>query len=164
MKLKERLLSYVAEDPQTGCWNWTGYCTRTGYGRIKVGQRSLLAARVAYEQFTGPIPQGLTVDHLCRNTGCVNPGHLECVDAAENTRRARAAITHCPKGHPYDEQNTLVWADGKRRCRICQREHSRRSYDKWRQDHLAERAAYLREWRRNNPDKVAEYNRRRRAD
>jgi hypothetical protein len=89
--------------------------------------------RVAYELLVGPIPEGLELDHLCRNTRCVNPEHLEPVTGRENLMRAvsswaakNAAKTHCPQGHPYDEENTKVKRDGGRACRACGREFMRR--------------------------------------
>ncbi len=76
---------YIA-DAQTGCWVWQHYLDPHGYGRCKTG-RSSLAHRNVYEEHRGPIPEGLTLDHLCRNPPCVNPDHLEPVTNAENSRR-----------------------------------------------------------------------------
>lgn len=67
----------------SGCWIWQGSVSNTGYGRI--GSR--YAHRVSYERSNGPIPDGLTIDHLCRTTLCVNPDHLEPVTHRENVLR-----------------------------------------------------------------------------
>lgn len=116
----------VEKQPDGGCWLWTAALDPGGYGRFKVGRTSRLAHRVAYELVVGPIPGGLTLDHLCKVTACVNPEHLEPVDAGENVRRGfhrNSKKTHCPWGHPYDEANTYVVPDTQRRaCRKCRSE------------------------------------------
>lgn len=72
------------------CWLWTGGVGR-GYGIFYRGADRggsfTVAHRYAYEALVGPIPAGLTLDHLCRVRGCVNPAHLEPVTQAENVRR-----------------------------------------------------------------------------
>jgi hypothetical protein len=76
------------------------------------------------ELFVGPIPEGLVIDHLCRNRGCINPTHMEPVTNAENVLRGEgptavnARKTHCKRGHPFDDVNTYVYAKG-RACRMC---------------------------------------------
>lgn len=104
------------------CWNFTGALT-DGYGRAYVDGRLVITHRAAYEVLVGPIPAGLTLDHLCRNKACYNPAHLEPVTRAENLRRGwqhRELKTHCPRGHEYAGRNLYVSPKGWRICRLCQ--------------------------------------------
>jgi hypothetical protein len=122
----ERFLEFVSVAAD-GCWLWTGTTTAKGYGMFfpgASGPRMQSAHRWAYEHYVGPIPDGLQIDHLCRNRRCVNPEHLEVVTARQNQERSPfdpAKRTHCPQGHPYDEANTYVSPNGRRNCRICAR-------------------------------------------
>lgn len=121
-RLGERFANKVEID-QSGCWIWTGAATK-GYGQVKRNGIQHAAHRYAYQHLVGPIPAGLVLDHLCRETRCVNPAHLEPVTNAENIRRGRVGLnestkTHCPQGHPYDETNTYSWKNGWRQCRAC---------------------------------------------
>ena len=105
------------------CWTWTAGLDRRGYGRIRVGDKTAAAHRVVYELLSGPIPEGLSLDHLCRNPSCVRPDHLEPVTHAENVRRGAAgenqrAKTHCPRGHEYTPENT--YNNPRRPNRACQ--------------------------------------------
>jgi hypothetical protein len=115
------------------CWLWTGGKTKRGYGTFFIGNRRHdMAYRYAYEMLVGPIPDGLEIDHLCRNPLCVNPAHLEAVTHRENmlrgetTAAAHSRKTHCPQGHEYTPANTYVTSRGERICRACRREHDRR--------------------------------------
>lgn len=119
--------------PELGpCWQWTASTTAGGYGQIRAdwpARTMLYAHRVAYQFVAGAIPDGLQLDHLCRNRACCNPEHLEPVTNRENGLRGQsfAAInarkTRCPKGHEYTPENTAVDSnDGSRKCRICRRE------------------------------------------
>ncbi len=117
-------------DTAGDCWNWTASKTPAGYGRFKIDGKMKRAHRVAYEMLVGEIPEGLVIDHLCRNTSCVRPDHLEPVTNAENIRRGdtgknNAIKTHCKHGHPFDEVNTYITSDGWRQCRACHREGER---------------------------------------
>lgn len=89
------------------------------------------AHRLMYEHFIGPIPDGLTIDHLCRNRGCVNPAHMEAVSGRENTRRGVRAKTHCKHGHPLSEPNARIvvrYGVVRRECRECDRVRSLAKY------------------------------------
>jgi hypothetical protein len=117
----------------TECWEWTG--TRTnGYGRFSLEGRGIYAHRFAYEMANGPLPEGLEPDHLCRNTACVRPEHLEAVTHRVNVRRGNAPAatnarrTHCKRGHEFTPENTYRTASGNRLCRICRRAIDRRQY------------------------------------
>lgn len=132
--LRERLFSRLIIDP-SGCVLWTGVLDAWGYGEIRVDGRKQKVHRVMYEMFEGPIPDGLQLDHVkalgCTHRNCANVAHLEPVTPAENTRRSdspsaiNATKTHCPAGHPYDEQNTYYGKTGRRQCRACGRDRIR---------------------------------------
>ncbi len=126
-------------DMGDGCWEWKGTVVqRPGglpYGQFKELGRRHRAHRFAYELLVGPIPTGLVIDHLCRNTLCVNPAHMEPVTNAENIARgdAPSAVakrrSRCAAGHPYSAENTLM--EGTiRRCRACAREKARRARER----------------------------------
>ena len=102
------------------CWTWQLALNATGYAHGSPSIcKSKRTARVSYEAFVGPIPEGLQLDHLCRNRSCVNPYHLEPVTAAENARRRQWKRTVCLYGHPFEGDNIRVYANGARVCRIC---------------------------------------------
>ena len=114
------------------CWLWRGTKVKGGYGVISIGpSQTRLAHRIAYELFVGPIPEGLTLDHVtdrgCVSTSCVNPAHLEPVTMRENILRSsglavkNAKKTVCDNGHPFSEENTYIRPSGHRDCKPCVR-------------------------------------------
>ena len=122
----ERFWSKV--DASGDCWLWSAGRVKAGYGCYSVwlGEGKVVAHyahRYAYRNLVGEVPNGLDLDHLCRNRLCVNPDHLEPVSRRENLRRSGAThvgTKHCPKGHPYDEANTYVFVrKGQGPCRRC---------------------------------------------
>ncbi len=129
--LRDRLFSRLMIDP-SGCVLWTGAVNSGGYGTIWSDGRNRLVHRVMYEMFAGPIPDGLQLDHLCRVRHCAAPAHLEPVTVRVNLFRgqtpaaANAAKAQCPRGHAYDLLNTYRNPQGRRECRACNRESSRR--------------------------------------
>lgn len=125
--LPERISEKIDFSDPEGCWEWTG-CLVGGYGQVHWQRKKRKAPRVVYELLVEPIPDGLTIDHLCRNRKCVRPEHLEPVTMRENLRRRSAAVTHCPKGHEYTPENTYVCKRGYRSCKTCKREWDRKAY------------------------------------
>ena len=121
-RLEDKML--IGDD----CWEWTAAKSPLGYGALNVGDRTKLAHRVVYELLVGSIPDGLDLDHLCRNPSCVKPAHLEPVPRAENLRRGdrpHARKTHCPQGHPYSGDNLYIPPNGDRICVTCKRKYGR---------------------------------------
>lgn len=126
---------------ESGCWEWMATRNQHGYGMVGVGYHKTEGAhRVAYRWLRGPIPEGLYLDHLCRNPPCVNPEHLEPVTRWENLlrgmdpeRAANIRADRCGKGHPLTPDNVRWETDSRRldptfrsrKCRTCLAERER---------------------------------------
>lgn len=166
LSIEDRFWSKV-EKTET-CWLWRGTMHYSGYGYFAPTPRTMVRAhRMAYELAVGPIPDGLTIDHLCRVKNCVNPSHMEPVTAAENTRRVvrptgpqpERRLTTCRRGH--NDWSSWIGGDGKekRQCRIC---HEQRREARGRDEEYAREQgrrdqrhwAQVRTWARNNGFKV----------
>lgn len=109
--------------PELGpCSLYIGATNGNGYGqfRYKDGRKNGYAHRFAWESVNGPIPDGMTVDHLCMVRNCVAVSHMELVDAVTNFRRGAAARERCRNGHEYQPENTVRRPNGKG-CRTCRR-------------------------------------------
>lgn len=112
------------------CWPYGGTLTKPGYGLMSLAGVQVFAHRLSYTLLRGLIPEGLQLDHLCKNRRCINPNHLEPVTFVENVRRelAPASVnrrkTHCNDGHELSGDNLHVYR-GKRYCRTCRRDRQR---------------------------------------
>lgn len=120
---EERILGRIKKTP--GCWIWLGDTSDRGYGHVNYQKRKYLAHRAVYTILVGPIPKGLTLDHLCRNTSCVNPKHIEPVTQRENVLRGIGVTAQnarkklCKRGHPFSKENTYTLGGYWRECKVC---------------------------------------------
>lgn len=153
MPFEERFWGRVAKTET--CWLWTGRLTEKGYaGKVGYQGKHYAPHRLAYELLTGPIPDGLVLDHLCRVRNCVNPDHLEPVTAEENTRRGTDArwLENCPNGHPAPLYRRAL-PSGKNVCVECRRISDKARDERHREKRrAAARARYTR--RLEQPDEV----------
>ena len=118
-KEHRRIYAKISINQESGCWEWLGALDGQGYGLVWYGGRTERSHRVVYASIKGAIPRGRSwqLDHLCRNTKCCNPEHLELVTQQINILRGvgptavNARKTHCKYGHPFEEH--------RRPCRRC---------------------------------------------
>lgn len=112
--IKDRLAARIATEPNTGCWLWLGTLNgKAGYGMINIAGKHTLAHRAAYEAYKGAIPEGLVIDHKCRQRSCINPDHLRVVTSRENniySGQCKNKAGICKHGH--DKR-------GRKDCAIC---------------------------------------------
>jgi len=117
-----------------GCWIWKGSRSNRGYGLFSVKRKTISTHRFSYMAFKGPIPEGMTIDHLCRKPSCVNPKHLEAVPQRENLLRSKKtqaskniSKTHCKRGHPLSLENVQL-KNGHRICKECRKIYNKETY------------------------------------
>lgn len=137
-KAEDRFWSKVEKTDD--CWLWKGATTKGAgeyhYGSFHYQGKTVRVHRFAYELLVGDIPEGLTIDHLCRETLCVNPEHLEAVTHRENVLRGigpsaqHSKKTHCPYGHPYNGDNLAYSPKRSRVCKECRRRTALAAYHK----------------------------------
>ena len=126
---REKIRLAIGE-PDT-CWPWPKYLKPNGYGFLRVVGKNKYVHRLSYEMFVGPIPEGMTIDHLCKMRHCINPAHMEVVTRGENSLRGESPFsqnarkTHCKHGHEFTAENTRFVKMG-RECKVCGKEKSRK--------------------------------------
>lgn len=138
----DRFWSNVQRGPPDRCWLWSGpksHAKAAEYGHLHLNGRNVGAHRLAYELHFGPIPDGMSIDHVrlrgCVSTLCVNPAHLEAVPIRVNILRGsgptarNADATHCIRGHAFTPLNTEKRSGG-RNCRECRRAEWREWYQR----------------------------------
>ncbi len=134
--MRERFVAKIDPTGNRGCWEWTASLSPKGYGKFRAGKKTMQAHRVSFALAGNTVPEGLQIDHVCRNRKCVNPEHLEAVTGKVNTMRGdtiparHAARTHCLHGHELTESN-LVPSCPYRKCLTCNREAAK-AYARWR--------------------------------
>lgn len=101
------------------CLVFTGAKNGNGYGQFRFDGKNGYAHRYAWERVNGPVPPGLTVDHLCMNRCCVRIEHLEIVTGVENAKRGVMSRTHCRNGHALVAGNVVPGSLNA--CLICER-------------------------------------------
>lgn len=143
------MLSCVDVDINTNCWNWKKAKDKSGYGQTGLKGKSYKAHRVFYSVFKGDIEKGMVIDHICKNTSCVNPDHLRSVTSAENVLNNSNSIQAinklkkaCKNGHPYTKESTST-TNGGRYCKICEKIRKKNKWQITKAKNLAQRAATM---------------------
>ncbi len=136
---------------EKGCWLIHTSLDKDGYHVASYRGKAVRAHKKMFIILKGKIPDGMVIDHLCRNRNCCNPDHLEAVTSGENSRRGLTGSTnrnktHCPQGHEFTPENTYKDSKGHRHCNTCRYNVNKKRCD------------YRLDWQRNNKDKVKSYN------
>jgi hypothetical protein len=130
---------------RSDCIFWTGGVSQ-GYGQSRWNGKTERAHRVAWRQAGRDIPEGMHVHHLCENRLCINVDHLELIDPHFHgwLHNQRRGSTHCPQGHEYTPENTIIRRGRHRECRECDRQRRREYYQRNREAMIAKSVAYKR--------------------
>lgn len=148
MDPKERFWAKVAKGRD--CWEWNGTITPSGYGHFYFEGRNHPAHRISYSWENGAIPDGLVVDHICRNKRCVRPTHLRAVTQRQNLLHGPTIIvaelskTECVHGHPLSGDNLRLDRHGWRICRACERRRWTAKNERIKAENRAKRIAIAR--------------------
>lgn len=140
--LDDRFWEKVDKRGDSECWTWLGYLNKDGYGKIRSGLRYRAATHVSWEIYNKKsFPVDKIACHSCDNPACVNPKHIWAGTYSENTvdafKKGRQKnptpwrdVTHCIRGHEFNEENTAIRGSIKkqRRCRVCERVAKRERY------------------------------------
>ena len=140
IELDNRFWSKVDKSKgDNSCWEWKAAKNIGGYGSFAIGNKRFTAHRLSYASLVGEIPTHLQLDHLCRNTKCVNPRHLDPVNNKENSLRGigpsayNARKTHCIRGHEFNDENTRIYKyhnRTRRQCIMCVNIYNKNRYSK----------------------------------
>lgn len=138
--VESRVARLSKVDETSGCWVWGGSKDKDGYGKVRVkfpnGRVAYLAHRMTFMHFVGDIPDGKEVDHICKNTSCINPAHLRLLTHRENveagdykTHHRNAVKTHCIHGHALTAENIRIQRHKNtvmRHCKLCAKDRSKK--------------------------------------
>ena len=138
---EQRFWLYVS--PTDGCWIWAGHVNDAGYGRFNWNRTPKFAHRIAYELVKGEIPDGMQIDHVCRNPRCVHPNHLRLVTNKQNSENlgVQAGNTSGYRGVYWSRERKAWYASVT---------HNRKKYNLGRFDTAEEAHAVVSAWRREN--------------
>lgn len=137
-----RAVQRIADKSQMSgeCWVFGGAQHSNGYGAVGMienGRKvTRFVHRVAYRVLVEEIPDGLQLDHLCRNRKCWNPAHLDPVTHRVNGMRGASPTVAvrlsgaCMKGHPQTEGNVYRKPNGHQQCAVCARATAKRRRQK----------------------------------
>lgn len=154
--LPKRLAAMIEQQPDDGCWLWTGSLNVQGYGQahyviVVGGRRQWLAHRLVFTLLGGVVGDYQQLHHKCHQRRCVRPSHLQPIDPTGHAQHHNPRPIICSAGHEYTPENTYVRRDdGSRQCRACKAERQRARYAAMAPDKRREEIARRTERRRRS--------------